>query len=706
MPEQFLNPYHFVPVSSSGRNIADVADPARTCKEHPCTHERFVPGARSGELRCRVTLKTPAVIGAQQISEPNGQYRGYKRVANATRWIGGQEVPVIPASSLRGMVGGVLETLTKSALRVLDPKAYSVRRYMNEALSALGMVLKKDGKWLLMPLTVPNLDMDIQGNIATLPKRFRKLFPDPFLRVYYGQRGEPTATDILNAAFPFRSAADEYDLWYLKVPNLYWDPPGNFSLPLDGIKNRKEAGNLLLGLSAVGNPTRNPDDGVPGYMRVLGCWGPERENIPRTKKHELFLPQPWKDSPEVEIPSAVIARFEEIAGEHRPFYPRQEKGPDQRDPAELRHGDIVYFDVDAAGDVSEIAFSAIWRTRPETSPGKGATAWDFFPAELRPYNSKRTTLSSGELMLGFVSEDERAELPAFASRIRFSDGLPRNDPDQAALFKHPYLPDVPLRILSSPKPPCPAMYFKPADDGKCVKKTSLKPGVHQPQGRKFYLHHFWQAGDEPWKTTYPNDDKDQKHVVTPLRHGLQFEFFIRYENLSNLECMALVSALGPFADFHHKLGLGKSIGLGSVKIDLKWHAIDRASRYTLAGLRHDRARVVGLDVVKLRNAFIGLVQPQISNALRLIGRIPTAATPPVETPTVEPLPPAWVNNDQKRFLHDREKQTFRWFVANDVGAKETYQGKKKIQEKGVPLRPIASTDLTLPTLEKYEWTDP
>jgi CRISPR-associated protein (TIGR03986 family) len=702
MADLFLNPYHFVPVAADARRtVAEAADPNQTSADHPHTHERYVAGSYSGELVCRLTTVTPIVLGGEQEKVEERQYKDYTRVKRVERKIGDRSLPVIPASSLRGMVGSVLESLTASALRVLDKTAYSVRHYKEEALSALGMVLVRDGKWKLIPLTIPTLD--VQRGAAVLPEKWRELFPFPQLRVYYGQRGGPSQGNILSADFPFRSAASEEDFWYLNAPQPErWEK--GWSLPIEEVTDSKVSNYKLLGINATGVPSRDANEDEPGYMRVLGCWLPERDAIPTTRKHELFLPVPPKDWPEVPIPKPVVKRFEELTAAAPPFYPVQETAGSH--PHTIREGDIVYFDVDQSGNVCEISFSSMWRTRPETCPGTGATAHDFFPPELRPYNPARQSVTRGELMLGFVAEDKHPVLTAFASRLRFSDGLPRpEDPAQQQLLSQPAA-EVPLRILASPKPPCPAMYFKPGPNGERIQKSRLDPAKHQPQGRKFYLHHNLPLGTQPWKTAYPIDSPEQKALVSPLPSGLEFDFRIRFDNLSPLELGSLVAAVRPFPDFHHKLGMGKPLGLGSISLQmLECRLVNRQRRYTLNGLGLNRDLAAKPEgPAGLANFAIGQVPPGIRNALRLLGQVP-APDHPVEIPTVAPLPPQWVQQNPE-LDHHREKNTYRWFMANDVGVSEKHQGaKKKIDAQRKCLQPIGDAR-ALPTLERYQWTDP
>ena len=223
---------------------------------------------------------------------------------------------------------------------------------------------------------------------------------------------------------------------------------------------------------------------------------------------------------------------------------------------------MVYFDVDPAGaKVTEISYSAIWRGRVEDSTTKkAATTFSFFrqiDPELLPFNPDRRKISVAEQVLGFVEErkpekDKKTGEPgglALASRIRFSDAL-LAEGETNVLDR-----EVRLKILGSPKQPCPVMYFKPqTGQGGYIAKRSLNPAQHMPQGRKWYLHAKGSADDRPWETKHPQESQNQKNLVRPIRGGKQFFFHVDFDNLSDEELGLLRYALEPDGKFHHKVG--------------------------------------------------------------------------------------------------------------------------------------------------------
>jgi hypothetical protein len=210
-----------------------------------------------------------------------------------------------------------------------------------------------------------------------------------------------------------------------------------------------------------------------------------------------------------------------------------------------------------------------------------------------------TKLTPAELLFGFVSQensedkekDKQAEPKSynFASRLKFSDAF-----CLTTLKIEDLLGQQTLKILASPKPPSPAMYFKAAN-GNYIAKEKLNPAFHKPNGRKFYLHHPVAVNNIPknqnWETKEKTDeDKNlkQKLSCTPIGTGTKFYFHIDFDNLDWDELSLLEKALNPDGSFVHRLGLGKPLGLGSVKLKIcGLFFIDRVNRYRdLTSLRY------------------------------------------------------------------------------------------------------------------------
>jgi len=323
----------------------------------------------------------------------------------------------------------------------------------------------------------------------------------------------------------------------------------------------------------------------------------------------------------------------------------------------------------------------------------GKSVDEFFAAvspELLPFNGNRERVSPAEWMLGFVSDDVRTSEPknrawgGFASKVRFSFGrhAAQQEPPTALLSK------ITLKILASPKPPSPAMYFKPKTGDAYVSKLCLygasnkvDPLEFLPKGRqKVYLHAKPAAEKDVIanaETKSPQRNANQKLTVEPIRCGETFWFHVDFDNLSLSEAQLLCFALRPTNEHQHRLGLGKSLGLGSVKVDIAGLLLtDRSKRYSSDKCSAPRAHQVWWaegngDTLPSRYAIEKTCKPSdptvsplalagaaavdaaTMRAIELTGN-PAHVIAPVHAPLRE---------DQKA-----ESETFKWFVENDKAA--------------------------------------
>jgi CRISPR-associated protein (TIGR03986 family) len=719
---EFHHLYHFIPFDSSSPGSGDLLRD-KFPKEAPAyvTHDRHVVGTKSGRLLCRLSTMTPIVVGAEQKEKATPT-----EVKNFE--IGGRAA--IPASTLRGLISNIAEAASNSAFRVLDrDRTYSYRKSMDDPnvpkLSALGMIHEHKGKLWLRPLTIPTLTADRNGE-AKLDRGYERLFPKPVLRVYLG---DPYSIRDQDRA-PKNTPPGQYVS--LPLAAREWLP--GYRLADDQLQYRKPAATRRFVLAqlpvqpgAKPQPFGQDPTWTGGIVRALGCWPPERrDSIPNTKKHELFLPVPTtQDWPIVQLSEEVVETFHALAKERleasierwkrekqknpllpfEPYGTRPERyqGDDTKREIRLKTGDVVYFRANESGAIVEISFSSIWRGKV---PGKTS---EFFPARLLPFyfnseEDKKAVLTPADLLFGFVEsrakdlETERTAL-ALASRVRFASAQ-THETHEPKLLKSAI-----RKILDSPKPPSPSFYFRKRQGAGAVTKAALNAKEHQAQGRKVYLHHKWQPGQSPWETQLPRENVDQKATIRPVDANQEFYFHLDFDNLSDTEFRLLLYALRPSDGFQHKLGMGKALGLGSVKIDvLGFFEIDRQARYSEKGLDQPRyARMIPWapsdpkswpnryeleretaarseeTLEPLRDAYRETVPAAVRKALELLGD-PANLEHPVSQPLV---------TDSEH----TEKETFQWYVANERSGQPQW------------LRPIGAGTTSIPTLRKVPtWT--
>lgn len=529
---RFYNPYAFVPLSQ-------IAETKRTCSaeiatgQHPFVrHDRWAEGALSGRIVCQLTLLSPTVVGNEhrEHHEDDNNPKLATRVEPYCRvQANGQSEYALPASSLRGMLSVVTETLSQSAMRVLNRTDYSVRQAAGAgALSAIGRLERTDdGQWQLRPLCLPTLSRQTPSGWAGV---FRRIPLREALQVYADQLASGAKLDTLNSY----QQQDNPGWYYARVSNelagerfsRFADLQGCSSLRHPKHQNRAYAigqklhsqghPDLIDEVSWQALPVAEQRHYIRGVLYISGV-NLDSDNKPKTKYHERFVPltdqhlQP--DHRCLPVSDQALSDFQRTMASrvtlqtererHRVPYPPQgyELTPQQLEEQysdtgyrPLKPGDLIYFDINRAGtEVTRLSYSGIWREALAVDShalfSQAADSPDILPWQ----NLARQQLTPAEALFGVVEDIaagvdiSRAERKPFhlAGRLRFSDARG----EAIRLYGQTDNSDKPATIcllpkLAAPKPPSPALYFKGGMSGQQLVQNKAP----QPLGRsKVYL---------------------------------------------------------------------------------------------------------------------------------------------------------------------------------------------------------------------------
>ena len=97
--------------------------------------------------------------------------------------------------------------------------------------------------------------------------------------------------------------------------------------------------------------------------------------------------------------------------------------------------------------------------------------------------------------------------------------------------------------------------------------------------------HYWHKGDASLSQIQESDPlsaNDTQHTrIQPLRSGVKFHFRIDFENLLPAELGALLWVLNVAANDNYrlKIGMGKPLGMGAIKLTSDLFLMNRISRY-------------------------------------------------------------------------------------------------------------------------------
>lgn len=621
MSEKFYNPYQFIPVRAPNKLTPYKSlDELKQIQNKFVRHDFWQRDGLSGRILCSLTLESPTFVGGTHSDNKTTPQvvDGYKGNFN------GKMLYMLPANSLRGMVGQVAESLSQSALRVLENKNLSVRKEVTDSLPAIGRLVKcqpKEGyaNYAIQPLTFATRWQYKNKAFSILElkgwyKHFKGRNLQKILPVYL----DGYKTNLVQSleqhsyqknsflerekpqAFPAKDSQDKLIYYYAKLHPELANYTADDEIPEDlkglYIKNNKfligqrllnadQKNSILNSLDFANLPNDQKGDYTKGIVRVLDVLE-HSGNIPNTKKHELFIP--WPDDLEKNGTPTKLLPIRQTIEDNFIQLVEQAHQQDEQFPvllkgyksAKLCRNKLFYFNVDEKGLICDISLSAIWRQ----SVGMTYDYFNTISPDLLPWNKTRSALTPVEALWGVVQEDkaDQQDSRSLASRLRFSDAVPIGITEAEQQISAP----VTLKILSSPKTPCPAMYFH-TRQGEWITKTALNPDNHQPNGRKVYLHHYQQTNYRAtaWATDEINTHIDQKVKITPLKAGQTFDFFIDFENISHQELGLLQASLEPSKNYRHKLGMGKPLGLGSVNVQIQaLLLIDRSTRYQVSSL--------------------------------------------------------------------------------------------------------------------------
>uniref|UniRef100_UPI004055A0E3 TIGR03986 family type III CRISPR-associated RAMP protein n=1 Tax=Candidatus Electrothrix sp. TaxID=2170559 RepID=UPI004055A0E3 len=722
-PDQdtFHNPYHFIPVKPPLTNSwlpreslsADKLKKSSPYHSHALYRQETEDGAGNkkslyhGRIICRLITETPLFIGAEREKTEEQDPVKAKKVENYRL----DERLAIPATSLRGMISSLAEAASNSALRVLDDGMLSFRKEAKDALREIGMLLKEGEKLFILPLSSAVQAYKLkhaykEGNKDKGMKQFledKQSWSPQHNRVYYLPKkyghGEVPDTAYAEGKTPGilrilgkGKDADRSEELQNKLHELFIKIPTRY---VDTERNRFDYQQYIA--DQQNNLLPVPEQVHKRYQSLA-------DQRSRSQKSDRELKE------DTDCTSTRWLPF------HLKGQERERDATDRFCTLPLRHGDLVWYATEKdSGRVSEIAFSSIWRGRVEDGSHNASKVDSFFPKDLLPFNPERQHISPAELLFGFVEDLEKEQEEssgrdkgqqqalAFAGKVRVSAGiLPKDAPADSELLESKR---ITLKALSTPKPPSPALYFtRPKDPGstQAISKAELSADSHQAMGRKHYLHALRRKDDTaavqqldkqghpadsgihsyPWKSLHPKDRPEMKVRVKPIVTGTSFYFHLDFSNLTEWELGLLCFALRPNNPFRHKLGMGKPIGLGTVRIDLAGlHFINRKKRYaedspedarwnqggwTDPDLRQELEQA-GYDVPEqgeapapeqCRQRFLQTIDPDIYRALDLLGN-PQHVRKPVHYPQVK----ADAHGDESNI--DIENENFKWFVDND-----------------------------------------
>ena len=512
-------PYNFVPLNErviEGEPAADFS----------AYHE----GRLSGNIQCEIENLTPLYIrdtlDEQQVAGNDESNDNPEFFSPAGRYR-------IPGSSLRGMVRNLVEIMSYGRM-LCDGKRKFFFRQVGDT-SALGIHYRDTMTHSAAEGYCPKIKAGFlrrkgPNSYEMLPSR--ELEDTQFYRVNYDYRSRIVRnTNIRINKFEFR------EVYFRPVAPAMHDHRG---------------GKLRLKYALVENVSESPMQGyVKGYMISSG-------DFAGTKHMHWII----NDASGTAIP---IDR--EIIKDYQNDSSRDERSDLLKMLERNQNAPVpCFYLTDDSGAITSLGFTGMYRLAYRTRVGDHINQ--------SPNDDK--TIDLCEAIFG--------KSAGFASRVCFEDASLQSAVADVAM------PVCAPKILSSPKPTTFQHYLdqhRGRGRGEQFNSRNLRHWDSDCviRGHKMYWHKNSDsqgvADNLKWaENTLPPPNDTQHTRIKPARPGAQFSGRIRFENLTEVELGALLFALDLPENHYHKLGMGKPLGLGTVKITPKLYLCDRKTRYS------------------------------------------------------------------------------------------------------------------------------
>lgn len=495
----------------------------------------------------------------------------------------GEERPIIPGSSLRGMLRTLFEIVTFSKVQ---PISDALKMYFRAVAAEANDPLRRPYRSVIgnnaSQVRVGYLDQDREGWWIIPAKPPQQVDPDLTKDRYIKVRKDSVSNGSVTVNIPGFVGLDGqgyrvqyYDVKFDVGRSWYINRRGERKTPTTATRIATDSGTHEGTLVATGNMLETSDGSLP------------------SPRMNIYLIPEKSDEQRIPISEQAIEDYQSA------LTPFQTEMPFDRTSGVLEPGrPVFYISPGRAGD-PVIYFGHTPNFRIQHVRGNGesraVTPRDFVPAALNSEN----TLDMAEAVFGFVRSpayrrqqgiaqgDKRA---SYASRVFVTDArLLGNPPDVFFIAEgdHTLVP----KILATPKPTSFQLYLVQTSEMKAQLKHygSKTPNETIIRGHKLYWHKGRitkidlepEADDPGMVDGSVKADSTQHTQIKPLRPDLTFEFRVYFENLNEIELGALAWVLTLPEGHCHKIGMGKPLGMGAVLLhNAELQLADRVARYS------------------------------------------------------------------------------------------------------------------------------
>ena len=539
-------PYNFIPLPK-----AVLRAPEWSSENLPAQHDRYIPGRYTGWIDVTVRAETPLFIrcapAVQQADDSDPKTNIHRRQFFHR---GDESRPVIPGSSMRGMIRTLAEIVSYSKIQDVS-RTRLVYRAVGDP-SSLGEAYREK---TLGPnqSKSPDKEMCFEYPIGRLKGGYLEREGSQwFIRpaqVHEGESFVHVDYEDVKSIIDGQGRQLVHDIYVLPAKRNWSDR---------GLRGTKR---LFLNLAIAQGVSFESQN---GYVHAKLVESGDMPGGSHPKHMHCAIYDPDLEAKRIRIPFDLWTLYQEdlaiSRGEH----------------TETRHlcrsKDPLFYLLDDNGELVFFGPTKFFRFPYHH------TVESYVPECLKHPDD----IDLAEAIFGTVRSRGNSANPESLSikgRVFFEDIIwDGQDGD-------PFLPgssDRTPRILSSPKPTAFQHYLvqpEPNDRLK-LRHYDSGPGATEIRGHKLYWHKRGVRETDMFEDRVITDTNDKQHtVIRPVRPGTSFKGRIRFENLSDIELGLLLSAINLPPSMRHKLGMGKPYGMGTVKTVGTLRLVDHESRY-------------------------------------------------------------------------------------------------------------------------------
>lgn len=547
-------PYNFVPLPEQVHQV-DLPD--------SCYLDHYGKGGtHTGSIECSFTTKTPLYTRTamtplfyetwgEKIRDLMKDPTARHDYAEFFQLQQGQ--PVVPGSSLRGMIRTIVEIISNSKM-----------------------------KW-----------------VTNEPLVFRSVGDRTGLGEHYRNRLMTTSGNTLTPKMVAGYIEKEGHRWYIRpaqkiggstFARIHRDDLRKVERDLKRWHNCKNASHIWIQTGPLGVQKLQGGYRQLVYKQVTNQSATERAGFQaavvarsgrmNNKRREAVIFPPDTDANRIEIDEDLLRRY------------REQVSKEQEDllgtGGVLRNNQPVFYLLKEDGTLDFFGHAMMFRLPYIKSP------LDFVPEPLQD----DTVTDLAEALFGFVAENKHDQRQARAGRVAVTDAQVVEATEGIWLVDEPMIP----KIMSGPKATSFQHYLTQQEpdtvdngdrtrDGRPKTATILdhyaSPPPHETviRGHKLYWHKAGADEELIRESEEVNWQTDTQHTaIKPVKAEVRFSFRIHFENLRDFELGALLWALTLPGEegqtYCHKIGMGKAWGMGSIHLSVDaLHLSDRRARY-------------------------------------------------------------------------------------------------------------------------------